>query len=270
MSEQSVIPQFIPQFLDPSILEQLIYPDMSRSWYWSDCWVPSFYVDLAKAGFITICTDHPDAGYLLLPQIHSECAVLDWCDRHMSRSLRSLLHSGIAGKEGLSLRITAHPSRVTECLSAAWGEQSWLHPPYLQLIELLSGPLASDARNAAGFTLVGVELLASGCERPVAGELGYVIGKTYTSLSGFMHPDRKRWSDMGKIQLHALAIVLERAGFAFWNLGQCQMQYKRDLGARILSRPDFLSKWQPAASADPGDILIHLLECEIPCTDLFG
>lgn len=254
-----VIYRFDPRFLSPDILFPVIYADMERSWYWSNEWDASFYIALARAGFITICTDHPQAGYLLLPQIHTESASLRWKSRTMSRSLRRFLAGGVASREGLRLRISGNINGVLDSLARCWQDESWLHPPYVTLLHEVA------AYPGAEFRLLGVALYAD--DLCVAGELGYVTGSVYTSLSGFMHPDRVRWNNMGKIQLHALASVLEDCGFRFWNLGQPQMQYKRDLGADIVDRQGFLADWYPAVAEPTPEPFFGLLDTDI---DLSG
>jgi hypothetical protein len=76
----------------------------------------------------------------------------------------------------------------------------------------------------------------------VSGEIGYVIGKTYTSLSGFSSR-KKCYSNYGTAQLVLLAQYLQASGFAFWNLGQPYMSYKLALGAKIYDRKEFLVRW---------------------------
>jgi Leu/Phe-tRNA-protein transferase len=76
----------------------------------------------------------------------------------------------------------------------------------------------------------------------IAGELGYIIGRTYTSLSGFSSSE-KEYNNYGTAQLILLAQYLEESGFVFWNLGQVYMTYKLDLGAKIYERASFLKRW---------------------------
>lgn len=269
MPSQEPLLRIIPEYLSDDVLFRHVYPAMTRTYYWSDLWESGFYVALARAGFISVCAEFPDAGFLLLPQIHDRCAVLDWKDRRVPKSLRGPLSPGRLAREGLSLRVTQDIEAVLEGLDASWGGESWLHPPYKKLMRnLAESGSASGARPGSDLSLFAVELHARDCDKPVAGELGYVIGATWTSLSGFMHPDRRRWNNMGKVQLHCLGALLESAGFAFWNLGQCQMQYKLDLGARILDRSDFLSRWLSERDRDPPRLFFGLKDRIIPCAEL--
>ena len=50
-------------------------------------------------------------------------------------------------------------------------------------------------------------------------------------------------NNVGKLQLVLLAEHLENTGFAFWNLGHPSLQYKQDLGARVIPRGPFLERW---------------------------
>ncbi len=79
----------------------------------------------------------------------------------------------------------------------------------------------------------------------VAGEIGYKIGATYTSLSGFSIKD-KGFNNYGKLQLVLLAKYLQKNNYQFWNLGHPYMKYKFDLGATLFKREDFLQIWQEA------------------------
>ena len=48
-----------------------------------------------------------------------------------------------------------------------------------------------------------------------------------------------------------LSKYLEENGFLFWNLDHPYMQYKLDLGAKVLSRIEFLEKWLKAILIQP-------------------
>jgi len=258
------IQKILPEYLTESMLGTVIWPDLDTIWYWSDDWDPSFYVALVHAGFITICTDNPQLGYVLLAQMHDATAVLDWQNLHCPRSLRRELVSGLCERMGLTLRLTTSLSSTLDALERCWAAESWLHPPYRRLMEVLA---TGSSSAGPSFLPVGVELRAAGCDVPVAGELGYVTGGVYTSLSGFMHPDRRRWNNTGKIQLLALGRLLMSLGFDFWNLGQPQMQYKQDLGAQVTPRHEFIPRWVHSCSRQVPSGFIDILDRELPCAD---
>mmetsp|Transcript_118410 Transcript_118410/g.264712 ORF Transcript_118410/g.264712 Transcript_118410/m.264712 type:complete len:165 (+) Transcript_118410:3-497(+) len=78
--------------------------------------------------------------------------------------------------------------------------------------------------------------------RPLAGEIGFSIGRIYTSLSGWT--EERTTDGHGFMQLVLLGRWLRQRGYAFWSLGHCyspEMDYKRELGHRVYPRADFLA-----------------------------
>ena len=109
-----------------------------------------------------------------------------------------------------------------------------------EYIELLK-KLAVIKRNDFEFVTVG--LVHRDDATLVAGEVGYKIANTYTSLSGFSSRE-KSYDSCGTLQLVKLAQYLEARGFDFWSLGHPHMEYKKKLGAKTYSREAFLKRWQ--------------------------
>lgn len=239
---------------------------------WSDDWSPEFYRAQAELGMIAVSARGPapasDAAsdsapaHVILPELQEAYAVLDWSDLHLDRSVRRILRSGRAEEEPLELHIDTDPGPVLAELDRFWGRRSWLCPEYQGVIRRLS------ASAGPGFRLWGVRLTAGAgrsgagrsgagrsdsAEETAAGELGYTIGRTYTSLTGFHHR-RPEWDSLGKLQMVLLARRLEAAGLAFWNLGHPHLPYKRRLGARTLPRRSFLERWDRAAAGPAADI----------------
>eukprot|EP00914_Ancora_sagittata_P029195 GHVO01057703.1.p1 GENE.GHVO01057703.1~~GHVO01057703.1.p1 ORF type:complete len:169 (-),score=30.42 GHVO01057703.1:11-517(-) len=75
-------------------------------------------------------------------------------------------------------------------------------------------------------------------EALVAGEIGVSCGSSYTSLTAFTGE-----SGCGTIQMLALAKVLERSNFDLWDLGM-SLKYKLDMGAREVTRGEFLQRYR--------------------------
>jgi len=211
---------------DHRILHEFIYPDMFKNYYWSDDFSAEYYIAKAKAGFIAV-TDYYEAEELLLPEIQFSYALLDFDDLHISTKVKKLLQ-----KRNLQLEVSQNLDEVAEGINSLH-QNNWLTPRYLETLKSSQGV-------DENFKVVSVLIRDKG--EAVAGEIGYMIGKTYTSLSGFSKRE-KEYRNYGTTQLVLLALYLQKNGFAFWNLGQIYMPYKLRLGAKIFEREDFLKRW---------------------------
>ncbi len=214
---------------NPSILEGVIYPDMYRNYYWSDDFSATYYIAQARAGFIAV-TEKYQGRELLIPEIQYSYAVLDFKDLHIGKKVRKLI-----SRRGLKLEISTDLDEVFKGINHHH-KQSWFTPRYLETLKSTQGLLED-------FHLISASIVEEG--RSIAGEIGYIIGESYTSLSGFSSRETQ-YRSYGTAQLVLLAKYLEREGFAFWNLGQPYMDYKLALGAKIHSRGAFLERWQEA------------------------
>lgn len=235
-----------PEDLNHRALFLFLYPNLENVYFWSDCWDSAFFVDLARAGFISISHVDPGMGPILLPELQEAYAVLDWKRLHLSRNVQRLMRSGVLEEEELELRVESDCSRVVDRIIAHHRPQHWLTGPYRRLLPQL------PADGASRFSLQAVELWSRRRGLLIAGELGYSIGGTYTSLSGFCSPQNRRWKHCGTLQLVLLAEHLRRSGYSFWNLGHPSLPYKRAMGARALSRGYFLRRWFRARRLEPG------------------
>jgi len=210
----------------PNILINNIYPNMYKNYYWSDDFSAEYYIAQAKAGFIAV-TDHYEDKELLLPEIQFSYALLDFKDLHISRKVNTLLN-----KKDLQLEISQHIDEVVEHINASH-KNCWLTQRYFKMLKATKG--LDD-----NFELISVGIRDNGIL--IAGELGYIIGGTYTSLSGFSSRE-KQYRNYGTAQLVLLAQYLKKNQFKFWNLGQSYMTYKLALGAKIYERQAFIKRW---------------------------
>ena len=106
--------------------------------------------------------------------------------------------------------------------------------PYRDVLRALK-----DSWQKYNLQLLSIELWDG--EKLIGGEIGYIIGSIYTSLSGFF--DRENYRNIGKVQLLSLASLLKKSGYEFWNMGHPHMDYKFNLGAIEYQRRDFLTMW---------------------------
>jgi len=210
-----------------TVLATLIYPNMYKNYYWSDDFSAENYVALAKAGFISV-TEVYRGEELLIPEIQYKYALLDFEDLHISKKVQKLRI-----KKTFVLDVSNDLDEVFESINTLH-KNSWLSSKYLNMLKEVQ-KLDSSVK------VKSVTLREDG--KVIAGEIGYVIGKTYTSLSGFSNKE-KNYSNYGTVQLVLLSEYLENNGFDFWNLGHPYMDYKLALGAKIYDREDFLVRWR--------------------------
>lgn len=217
--------------LNKDILFNYIYPNMKSNYYWSDDFSEEFYINAANAGFITV-SNMFDGKLLLLPELQYEYAILDFKNLHISKKVQKLLN-----KRDFRLNINKNVKETLLQLSN-YHEDCWLRGKYFDLIKRLN----HFNHKTIDFKLVGIELKDLQNDKIVAGELGYIIGSTYTSLTGFCSKSKK-YNNCGTLQLVLLAQYLQEKKFSFWNLGHANMDYKLKLGANTYSREDFLKRW---------------------------
>jgi len=208
---------------------QTLYAREDTDYYWSQDFSADFYVAQAQAGFMAVTEMHKGVE-LLLPELQLRYALLDFTDLHISRHVRRILR-----QDHPTLHIGLSLDTAGEQI-AAYHPHSWLSPRYLQTLK---------AVNRAKHPVHVVSALLRHEGEIIAGEIGYILGRTYTSLSGFSSRDT-RYRHYGTVQLVMLGQWLARHKFAFWNLGQPYMPYKFALGAREYSRQDFLKRWLSA------------------------
>jgi len=237
-------------------------------------WEPTFYAKLAFEGFFTITNQ--DRGGDPLPELQPFYGVVDWVNfnssKHMRKELKKLKDryqkpdSAVAPGPGddktldmdsadgsgsyhmySNLDLDGTYERLDAYQKSKNGS-NWMHKKYfitmkvasadprinfkLHSIELYDGPVASSGSESSAS--------ASRSPRLIAGEIGYSIGRVYTSLSGFYEVP-----GAGTVQLACLGKWLELKKYAFWSLGHCYspvMDYKRQLGHRVYPRANFLKK----------------------------
>jgi len=219
---------------DEKYFETNIVQELGNNYFWSDDWSKDFYIELAKKGFISTSYD-TKGGLVLLPELQYNYAILDFKDLHISKKVKKLLsNNNCIFSQDKAFK------EVLENISQAY-KDNWLKGEYLELLLNLY-----DAKQQDNFKITSFELYSKDDAKLIAGEVGYFIGKTYTSLSGFCLRDKK-YNNYGTLQLVLLSQYLEKNNFDFWNLGHPHMEYKKKLGAKVYSRQEFLKRWNSSS-----------------------
>ncbi|MGM0519240.1 MAG: hypothetical protein ACQERD_06335 [Campylobacterota bacterium] len=216
--------------LNKDILINNIYNNLENNYYFTDDFSKEFYIDLCSLGFISTSIINEQKLYLL-PEIQYEYALLYFDNLHISKKVKKLLN-----KNSFDFNINKDIEVVFKYLDK-YHNPNWLVKEYKNLIKDLYYNPIKDSFSIKTFLVTD-----SKTKEPIAGEIGYKIGKTYTSLTGFSSKDR-RYRDYGKLQLILTAKYLQDNSYMFWNLGHPYMQYKFDIGAIKYSRKEFLEKW---------------------------
>ncbi len=218
--------------LNKHILFNFIYQNKKLNYYYSDDFSEEFYIQLAYSGFISV-SDKINGKYILFPEMQFEYAVLYFNNLHISKKVKKLLNKN----ETYRFKVDENFYEVLKKIIAAH-ENPWLEGEYEKMLK----NIYEKHNDSKDFRLLSFELYDTQSSSLIAGEIGYIIGKTYTSLTGFKEKGKK-YNNYGKLQLTLLAQYLKKNDFAFWNLGHPYMQYKIDLGAEVLSREEFLKIW---------------------------
>lgn len=207
-----------------------IYYNLDSNYYATEDFSMEFYIYLASCGFITTSANIQNDFYLI-PEMQFDYAVLDFENLIISKSISKLMKNN-----EYHFCINKNPILVLDALDS-YHKDNWLIGKYKELVK----DLFSQNINV-NFKMLSIELYDKKTNALIAGEIGYKIGSTYTSLSGFSSK-KKEYKNWGKLQMVLLGIYLKNNNYAFWNLGHPYMDYKLKLGAKVLDRLSFLKRW---------------------------
>ncbi|BAM40354.1 uncharacterized protein TOT_020001012 [Theileria orientalis strain Shintoku] len=220
---------------------------------WSPYVESEFMRTLFSHGFITIAVKANLMGVekvILLPKMHDLRCCMKPQDIIVTRKVKRISRK-------LKITINTSFQEVIKGISDSHGED-WMYPEMqLEFMKMhyLNGMYKTNERkwsngtnkmesktdheNNETFqknekTVVSVEVWHE--DKLVAGEIGFVNGSMYTSISGF-----HRMNNAGNFQLVALAAILYFNGFKLWDLGM-EIPYKIDMGAKTVPRRKFIKQ----------------------------
>ncbi|TMW66182.1 hypothetical protein Poli38472_003947 [Pythium oligandrum] len=237
---------YVPAHLRPYVFHS------QEDFYVSRFFDPVLLAHLMYEGFLPIASEHRGQCFLL-PKLHRKrCMMLLDAPEHVPKSVK---------KRGKKYKLVLNKDfdGVVKGCHAQHGIP-WLYPPIVAGFKTLfeAGTQGIELFPGRRVRFYSVELVDVSTGELVAGELGYTVGKVYTSLTGF-----SGLSGAGTVQLHALSKVLYLSGFEVWDLGM-SMPYKMSLGASDMDRDDFLRhlyRWRGRdcmlqLEKDEGDLLV--------------
>lgn len=204
---------------------------MEENYYWSDDFSNEFYIKAAQCGFITTSM-YKNNEFFLLPEIQFDYAIMDFENIKIPKKVSKLLT-----EDNYIFTINEKFDEVLNKIKN-YHKESWINTEYIKILKNIK----NDNNKLINFKIMSIEVSEKENNLLISGEIGYQIGNTYTSLSGFTTKNKK-YNNWGKLQLVLLNKFLKENNYAFWNLGHPQLLYKLDLGAKIYTREAFIKRW---------------------------
>ncbi|MCL2318927.1 MAG: leucyl/phenylalanyl-tRNA--protein transferase family protein [Treponema sp.] len=167
--------------------------------------------------------------FILLPKLHLIRSALFFPELHIKKSIRPFL-----GR--YELRVNADFDYILDRCVQIHGAD-WLTPPLTDILKRLHR-ISSLHPGHLRARPVSFGVYRDGKLR--AGEIGVVMGRVYTSYSGYYEED-----NAGTVQIILMAQWLDQAGFDFLDLGM-PLDYKTQLGARDITPHRFVKLFRQA------------------------
>jgi len=162
--------------------------------------------------------------FLMLPKLHLVRSVLFFPELHIKKSVRRFLPQ-------YELRVNTDFDLILDKCVEIHGA-AWLTPP---LVEMLKG-----LRHRKDLRTKPVSFAVYRDGELKAGEIGVVMGRVYTSYSGYYEE-----GNAGTVQIILMTQWLNKAGFGFLDLGM-PLDYKTALGARDITPSHFVEIFRAA------------------------
>lgn len=137
--------------------------------------------------------------------------------------------------------------QVIEALLSAHPE-NWLSPELLKVFKKI------HENPDSAVSIDSVEIWRG--DQLIAGELGFITGSAYASLTGF-HKD----NNSGTVQMSVLGMFLKENGFSYWDLGM-SIPYKYRYGTSEFNKAEQKTLWEGLKKER-----IPLPQKEIPLAD---
>jgi len=241
-------------YIDPKddcdrVVDALLETDYSEEFCLARDFEEGFISRLMEAGFLVMSAElkDDDGGeknsegnngaevtlpapfYILLPKLHLVRSVLFFPELHIKKSVRCFLPL-------YELRVNEDFDFILDKCVEIHGAD-WLTPPLVGILKSLSRNDGSYRRQTR-VKPVSFAVYREG--KLIAGEIGVVIGRVYTSYSGYYEED-----NAGTVQMILMAQWLEKTGFDFFDFGM-PLDYKTALGARNIEPRRFVEIFRNA------------------------
>jgi len=240
-------------FIDPTddcdrIVDAMLATDYSEEFCLARDFDEDFVVRLMEAGFLVMSVELKDdppadgetangasvngrntepAGerfFILLPKLHLIRSALFFPELHIKKSIRRFLPL-------YELRVNTDFDLILDKCVETHGSD-WLTPPLTETLKSLRR--RKDIRPKP----VSFAVYRDG--KLMAGEVGVVMGRVYTSYSGYYEED-----NAGTVQIILMTQWLEKSGFDFLDFGM-PLDYKTGFGAQDITPRRFVELFRSA------------------------
>jgi len=229
-------------YIDPKddcnrVVDSMLITDYDEEFCLAREFDEDFICRLMEAGFLVMSVELTDDGennetgdegedhiaasepfFILLPKLHLVRSVLLFPELHIKKSIQKYLPK-------YELRVDTDFEFILDKCVQIHGS-AWLTPPLVKILKGLHN------RNDIRTRPVSFGVYRNGELK--AGEFGIVMGRVYTSYSGYYEED-----NAGTVQMILLARWLQKTGFDFLDFGM-PLDYKTDLGSRNLDPVHFV------------------------------
>jgi Leu/Phe-tRNA-protein transferase len=205
---------------------------------WSFDFSCALFSQLAFEGYFPMSDDPANLVFVLIGKLSAERCVLDFDRLHVSKHVTRLA-------KNFDLLVNHSLEDVLSGIARQHKEENWLAGPYCEILRRLWTRAEGPRDPSFAAHVWCFELYDRASQELVAGEVGYVVGTVYTSLTGFRLSGTRH---CGSIQMVATGQLLRQLGFSFWDLDE-PLPYKRDLGAVAIPRNEFLERFRSCRQA---------------------
>ena len=231
-------------YIDPKddcdrVVDALLETDYSEEFCLARDFEEDFISRLMEAGFLVMSVELKDETpqdpfCILLPKLHLVRSALFFPELHIKKSVRGFL-------KRYELRVNEDFDRILDKCVEIHGTD-WLTPPLVGILKSLhrttDSAVSGSCRQMTRVKPVSFAVYREGELR--AGEIGVVIGRVYTSYSGYYEED-----NAGTVQMILMAKWLNEIGFDFLDFGM-PLDYKTALGAQNIEPRRFVGLFRAA------------------------
>ena len=171
----------------------MLIDDTYHHYYVTDDWSPEFYNILATAGFISVAQ-----GDYLIPEIQTYYCILDFPLLHIPKKTKKIgrryvlkdnkmpSRRQLQGSLYLRMYANRNSSLCIKRIQEYWGDSNWLSDRYFACLKASGLDIYTLELYLESIDEVNEKGECISCSHSlIAGEVGYVIGGVYTSLTGF-------------------------------------------------------------------------------------